>query len=566
MPCPYGVTMPMRRPVTVMLGLALVVAVAHGGAIRDGFLYDDFQLIVDNPAVQRHDWGMIWTSAAAGSADVAGRKFRPITLSTYAVDHLVGGGRAAVYHATQVAWHGLVVLLAYLVGRAVWHRPLPAIAAALLVAVHPVQTEAVHYLSARASILSTLGMLGALWAYLARQRSSVTLDAAREGDGHGRRAWFGLSLAAFAAACLSKESGVVFVVWLAAYEAMVVRTVARDMIVRLAPYLAVAVAAAVWQHLAAPGVWGQGASVSRATGVATGVVVLARHVAAWVAPIGIEPVSPQSWTVWTDPAVLPAVAWLAGTGLCLAAVRRVAPLATWGGVCGVAALLPVMVLPFMTDVALFQPHRGYTASVGFALATVELARMLAAWGLPRLNPGPAARMPAVGLATGLVLLAGTIGFDARQGRAWRDEVRFWSEAAARHPDEAAYAHSLGAARLRANDAPGAAEAFSTALRVDPMRPRAQYNLGLAYTKMGRLDEARDAYERAVERDPSDVKALANLGLLYEQLGDIDRALEMYRAALHAGAGLERIKERVDDLERIRGSRMHPPAVSPGGMR
>ncbi len=532
--------MPMRHPVTIMLGLALVVAVAHGGAVRDGFLYDDFQLIVDNPAVSRHDWGMIWTSAAAGSADVSGRN-RPVTLSTYAVDRLVGGGRAAVYHATQVAWHGLVAILVYLVGRAVWRRPAPAIAAALLVAVHPAQTEAVHYLSARASILSTAGMLVALWAYL----------AVREGMGHGRRAWFGLSLAAFAAACLSKESGVVFVVWLAAYEAMVVRTAARDMIVRLAPYLAVAVAAAVWQHLAAPGVWGQGASVSRATGLATGAVVVARHVAAWVAPIGIEPVSPQPWTAWTDPAVLPAVAWLVGAGLCLAAVRRVVPLASWGGVCGLAALLPATVLPFMTNVALFQPHRGYTASVGFALATVESARALAARLSPRLTPAVAARVPVVGLATGLVLLAGTTGFDARQGRAWRDEVRFWSVAAARHPDEAAYVHSLGAARLRANDAPGAAEAFSAALRLDPTLPRARYNLGLAYTKMGRLDEARDAYERAVERDPSDVKALVNLGMLYERSGDRERALRAYHAAVRAAPGLDRIRERV---ERLAGER------------
>jgi len=526
----------MRHPATVVLGLALVVAVAYGGAVRDGFLYDDFQLIVDNPAVQRHDWGMIWTSAAAESADASGRN-RPVTLSTYAIDRLVSGGRAAVYHATQVAWHGLVVILVYLVGRALWRRPAPAIAAALLVALHPVQTEAVHYLSARASILSTLGMLVALWAYL----------AAREGMGHGRRAWFGLSLAAFAAACLSKESAIILVVWLAAYEAMVVRTVARDMIVRLAPYAAVAVAAAVWQHLAAPGVWGYGASVSRVTGVATGAVVLARHVAAWVVPIGIEPVSPQPWTAWTGPAVLPAAGWFVGAAACLVWWWRRAPLAAWGGVCGLAALLPVTVLPFMTNVALFQPHRGYPASAGFALATVELARMLSAWGLPRLNPGTVARIPAAGLMAGVVLLVGAIGFDARQGLAWRDEVRFWFEAAARHPHEAAYAHSLGAARLRANDAPGAIEAFSTALGLDPTLPRAQYNLGLAYTTMGRLDEARDAYERAIERDPSDVKALANLGLLYERRGDPERARQAYQAAVRVAPGLDWVRERVERL-------------------
>src|SRR3990172_4497061 len=138
--------MPMRRPVTVILGLALVVAVAHGGAIRDGFLYDDFQLIVDNPVVSRPDWRMLRTSAEAGSAD-GSRGTRPGTLPTYVVDHLAGGGRAAVYHATQVAGHGLVAVLVYLVGLALWRRPAPAIAAALLVALHPAQTEAGHYLS-----------------------------------------------------------------------------------------------------------------------------------------------------------------------------------------------------------------------------------------------------------------------------------------------------------------------------------------------------------------------------------------------------------------------------------
>ena len=157
--------MPMCHPATVVLGLALVVAVAYGGAVRDGFLYDDFQLIVDNPAVQRHDWGMIWTSAEAGSADVAGRN-RPVTLATYAVDHLAGGGRAAVYHATQVAWHGLVVILVYLVGRALWRRPAPAIAAALLVALHPVQTEAVSYISSRSESMAALFCLAALCAYV----------------------------------------------------------------------------------------------------------------------------------------------------------------------------------------------------------------------------------------------------------------------------------------------------------------------------------------------------------------------------------------------------------------
>ena len=257
----------------------LVVALAHGSAVGQGFVYDDFQLIVDNPAVKSHAWRSIWTSAEAGSAEIAGRKFRPVTMTTYVVDHAIGGGRPAVYHATQLVWHALVVGGVLLVGLSLWSRPVPAAVAALLVALHPVQTEAVHYLSARSSILSTFWMLVALWAYL----------QARRGVGLQRAVSIGLGVTAFAVAMLSKESGIVFVVWLAAYEAVVARAGWRDALFRLGPYAAAAGAVWTGQQFVASGVWGSGASVSVGTGFATGVVVMARHLLAWIIPMGIDP-------------------------------------------------------------------------------------------------------------------------------------------------------------------------------------------------------------------------------------------------------------------------------------
>ncbi len=524
-----------RHPVTVMLGLALVVAIAHGGAVRNGFLYDDFHLIVENPAVSSHAWTTIWTSSGAASRDAAGRNVRPVTLTSYAVDHVLGGGSPFTYHLTQLVLHALVVCLVYLVGMALTAQAVPAIGAALLVGLHPVQSEAVQYLSARSSVLSALGMLAALWMYLRARHTQP-------------RRWIlsALGLAAFAGAVLSKETAIVGVVWFAAYELVVAKSPATAAASRVAPYAAVGAAVWVWRWMIGDG-GGHDPHVSFAMGTATGLVVLGRHVAAWFVPIGIEPVTPQPWVGWTDPAVpgmvLVVVVALAAAGF---AARRL-PLTSFGVVCGVSALAPVLILPFLTDVALYQPHRGYAASIGFALATVEPARALAARVLPRLAPGVGARLPAAGLAMGAVLLAGAVGFDARQGVAWRNEVRFWSEAAARYPDEAAYVHSLGAARLRANDAPGAIDAFSTALRLDPTIPRGRYNLGLAYTRMGRFDEAREAYERAIERDPSDVKALVNLGLLEERLGDPEGALRAYRTAVRLVPGLARIQERIDRL-------------------
>lgn len=531
--------MPDMRPVLstwrVCLGLVAIVALAHGGAVRDGFLYDDFHLIVENPAVSSHAWATMWTSSKAASRDAEGYNVRPITLTSYAVDHVLGGGSPFTYHLTQLVLHALVVFLVYLVGMALTGEAIPSISAALLVGLHPIQTEAVHYLSARSSVLSALGMLASFWMYLRARHAQSS-----------RRMLLALGLAAFAGAVLSKETAIVGVAWLAAYELLVAKAPATETASRIVPYAAVGAAIWGWRWMIGDG-GGYDAHVPVAMGAATGLVVLGRHVTAWFVPLGIGPVTPQPWIGWTDPAVpgmlLVVVVALAAVG------ARTFPLTSFGVVCGVSALAPVLALPFLTDVALFQPHRGYAASVGFALATVEAVRVLGAAAVRWAAPLRPANRAVAGWATAFLLVVGAVWADTSQGRAWRDEVGFWSEAVQRHPREAAYHHSLGAASLRAGDLPQALDAFTTAARLDQTLPRVHYNLGLVYTEMGRTDDALAEYERARERDPADFKSLANLGFLYEKKGETARALDAYQAALRVSPDLGAVRERVDRLER-----------------
>jgi tetratricopeptide (TPR) repeat protein len=215
----------------------------------------------------------------------------------------------------------------------------------------------------------------------------------------------------------------------------------------------------------------------------------------------------------------------------------------------VSGLLPVLALPFVTNVGLVQPHRGYQAMAGFALA---IAACLEAGAgrlrtLARSEVGRRALRNA-GLAVAGVGTVVLIAADVNAGRAWRDEVGFWARAAEQYPGEAGYHQSLGAARLRAGDAPGALDALSRAATLDPVLPRVSYNLGLVYTKLGRVDEAIAAYERAASADASDVKALANLGWLLEKRGERDRALASYRAALRVAPDLPRVRARVAALD------------------
>lgn len=525
----------IRARLTI-LALLLAVSVAHGGALRAGFLYDDYHLIAENPAVLTHAWGTIWTSSEAASRDAQGRGVRPATLSSYAIDHVVGGGRPAVYHATQVVLHAAVVWLVYLVALTLGLSPGWAAASALMAALHPVQTEAVHYLSARSSVLSTLWLLASFWAYL-RWRDQAT----------SRRAWRVASLGFLGLAVLSKESAVVGLIWFIAYERLIVAATWADCARRLGLHAATAALSAA-PAVAALNRAVPGASISAESATATGVLVLGRHLWEWIILFGVEPVSPQGWVGWDHPGVWGAAVLIAGVCVAGYAIRQRLPLVAWGIAAGLSALLPAMALPFITNVALFQPHRGYQAAAGFALATAALAGACAPRAVATMPSARARRwLRAAGWFVAGTAATAAIIIDVGAGRMWRDEVAFWASAVERYPTEGAYHHSLGAARLRVGDLAAAEQAFVTAARLDADLPRVDFNLGLVYTKLGRYAEAIAAYERAIERDAADVKSLANLGVLYERVGDPDRAARTYTKALTIDPNLALIRRNLARL-------------------
>lgn len=538
------------RAVRTITVLVLVVFVAHGGAVRNGFLYDDYHLIAENPAVNGHAWRLIWTSADAASRDAQGRGFRPVTLSSYVIDHAVGGGRPALFHVSQVALHAAVVGLLYLVATGLGLASRWAAAAALLMGLHPMHIEAAQYLSARSSVLSTLGLLAAFWTYLGWRRRPT-------GGGWWRMA----SLTFVALAVWSKESAVAGLVGFVAYERLVGGETWGGAARRLALHAATFAAASVPATLAFSGA-APASSVSTETALATGVSIIGRSLWGWIVPTAVEPAFPQPWVEWNQPGAWGFAALIAVVCLGGYAVRRRLPLATWGVTAGLGGLLPVMALPFVTNAALFQPHRAYQTGAGLAIAVAALAEgaeqrvsavVRRAWRRRLVHRSAwivGGALAAVGVVT-----------DVRAGRVWRSDVAFWTAAVNRYPREAAYYQSLGAARLRSGDPSRAVEALAVAARLDPLLPRVDFNLGLVYTKMGRYDQATAAYERAVEHDPSDVKALVNLGGLYERGGASDRAARAYRAALAVEPRLSAVRERLVRLEAANRSIDSGPGTS-----
>ncbi|MBZ5535387.1 MAG: tetratricopeptide repeat protein [Acidobacteriia bacterium] len=137
------------------------------------FLMDDTTLIVTNPAIRTPGQILhLFTSPFLSLPNGApGDLYRPVTGITLAVNYWIGGAHPDGFHLFNRLLHILVCLgIFWTVRRLVPRPPHTALVSSLVFAVHPIQTEAITYISGRADALAMLFLVFA-WYYFIRQRS-----------------------------------------------------------------------------------------------------------------------------------------------------------------------------------------------------------------------------------------------------------------------------------------------------------------------------------------------------------------------------------------------------------
>jgi tetratricopeptide (TPR) repeat protein len=155
---------PASFPSWHLLLLLAAVAFAYANAWPAAFQFDDFNVIVDNPAV--HSWEA-WLASMPG--------IRPLLKLSYTFNWMIGWG-AAGFHAVNILLHGVNTLLAYALVRRllrsqpVAHAEYAALFTALLFALHPAQTEAVTYISGRSVSLMACCYLSGMLLWLQGSR------------------------------------------------------------------------------------------------------------------------------------------------------------------------------------------------------------------------------------------------------------------------------------------------------------------------------------------------------------------------------------------------------------
>jgi len=511
---------PKRRVPWPWLALGLIVVttvVTYRGVIGHQFVMDDLQTVRDNHSVRSLRYAGRWfTSPYAVSSGRGSQNYRPVTVASYALDYAVWGERPAGFHVTNVAIHLGVVGLTFVLARRLWGDDWAAAGAAGVVALHPINAEAVNYVTARSSSLMTLFVLAAVWA---RDHASA-----------GRRwAWGIAALGCGVLALGTKEAAVVLPVLMMAWERM--RGSGREpwgiTLWRSLPWWVLvggflAVRAWVLAGGHATAVSGAGASIGQ--GVLLALKIYLTSMGMWLWPMGLAvdhawPIAVGGW----EAGLLVGSAVVAGFGTMTVArwERRIG----WCLVWCLVALAPIGMLPFVTRLTLYQDHRVYLAGIALAWSV--------GWGGARLvrryTPSPVARgawLAAVG-----VLVVAVSWADAGRAVAWTDSAHLWDDVLAKYPNSPLAYNGKGLILLDASRLDEAQRSFEHARRLAPGLAVVHSNLGVVFTRLGEWDRAAASFEFALKINPFSPFAQLRLAEVYEHQGRVDKALVLYERIL-----------------------------------
>lgn len=430
--------------------VVLAALLAWVSGIDGAFQFDDFNVIVDNPAV--HTWAAWWASMPG---------IRPLLKASYTLNWTLGPGplgfhlvNGAIHLVNALLVRRLVEALLERTGVATRHVQHSATASAILFAVHPAQTEVVTYVSGRSNALLATFMLLAVLAHV------------RAWAGSAPRRWRFLGALSFAAALAAKENA-----WVLPWIVVACERYAGG----VSWWQSVKRSGALWGVLgllvcvvfAVPRYWWL-------LGSSLGTRTLGENLRAQIDGVWYLVSRPlPGWILNIDPDVrLPEGA--SGLLAAKACVLLVCGLLAWrsgrdrpwvrlGLLWFVIALAATnSVLP-RTDLA--NDRALYVPMIGLA--------WIVAAALVRLGDG---RRSAIGLS-GLVVAL--IVVTTLRNRDYRSEVALWT-ATVRH---------------------------------SPEKSRAWNNLGYALEREGRDDEAATAYRRSLALDPGNDTARTNLDLM-----------------------------------------------------
>ena len=503
--------------------IALAALVAYHNSFTAPFLMDDLPSVDDNLTI-RHLWP-IWKALSPSPASFVGG--RPIVNLSLAVNYALGGTSVWGYHAFNLAVHLLAGLTLYGIVRRTLVRPgfreqfgaateWAALTVAVIWTVHPLQTEAVTYVSQRCESLMGLFYLLTLYGFI------------RGTESRRSAGWFTLSVTACFLGMASKEVMVTAPVMVLLYDRTFVSGSFRQAWTRHRRlYLGLASSWLLLGYLMAglhDRIAGYGPGISWWAYALTESRVLAHYLrlGVWPRPLVFD------YGFYIPTGHLAAVAPYALI-LVVLAIGVLFGLKRRPAIGFVGAWFFVILAPTSSVVPIagspMAEHRMY-----LPLASVVTMIVVGAVALGKRLLKEPRRVVLGCTAGGSVVLLLTF-LTTQRNQDYNSTLTIWRDTVEKDPNNSRAHFSLGSVLFQEGKVPEAIGQYEQALRIQPDYVMAHNNLGVALVQQGRLEGATGHYEEALRLRPDYAEAHNNLGIALARQGRLEEATGHYEEAL-----------------------------------
>ena len=538
--------------------LIAVVLVVFWPLTDAGFTtWDDLATVGQNPRLEHVSWASVADYWRHPAMDL----YIPVTYSVWALLAWLSSGAAAGgvsslnavwFHSANLVIHALSTLVVFALLRQLVRQAWAAVIGALIFAVHPVQVEAVAWVSGSKDVLSGLLALVALWCWVRMTRAK---------DESASRRWWRCATVALVLGLLAKPG-----VMMTPLLASIISYVALDRPLsvdarRLAVWFGVAAAfaalAVVTQpapHLQPTPLWTRPFIAADALWFYARQVVLPLQLAV---DYGRTPqIVLSHWSGYAAIIVPIAIAGL------LWAFRTRMPLIQAGVVLCGAALLPMLgIVPFdFQRYSTVADHYMYVAMFGVTLVAAAVLMRAPRW--------------AVAVACGAVVMLGVkshaqaetwqnsrtlymhmlevnprsflahnnLGYEMVEAGALRDAVPHYEEAIRLFPGYRDAHFNLAWVREHLGDRTGAIAEYRETLRIDPAYLAARQNVAAVLAADNQLTASLEDMRLVLQAAPESALWHANTGAVLARLGRLDEAVREYEEALRLQPGFPRAVE------------------------
>ena len=155
----------------VFILISILSYIIYANSLNNSFHFDDQHYVVENLYIRsiRNIPAFFQSPRYSSSEKPFTSHYRPLVVSSYAVNYAMGGLDPLGYHLVSLGFHIGSAFLVFLIMQAMlWSTPVYFIplSAALIFAVHPFKSEVVNYITARSSVMCAFFYLLAFYFWV----------------------------------------------------------------------------------------------------------------------------------------------------------------------------------------------------------------------------------------------------------------------------------------------------------------------------------------------------------------------------------------------------------------